>query len=301
MNALITGGAGYLGSKLVGELLSHGWAVTVVDVFKGGAYGLLPYCGHKGFKVVVGDCSKDEVMRPLVRAANVIFPFAAVVGGLSSEADYENCNTIPITRLINDWVAGDQVVVFPMTNAGYCPLEGAFVNEDTPFEPRSNYGMSKLKAEQVVLSYPKGISLRLASVFGVSGNMREYSPPLVNWLVQQAVKRVQLRLSAPEALRDVIHIEDAARAFYFVADDRTNELYGRVFNVGLVACTKRFICDVTKRHVPGFSWEIDPTAYTDLDARDFAVSYDRIYREGFRCHRTLDEGIEELVKAYRML
>ena len=80
MNILVTGGAGYLGSTMVGYLLNEGHKVTVVDNFMFGQSSLNHCCHHKNFDVVNGDVRIEKTMKPLISNADVIIPLAALVG-----------------------------------------------------------------------------------------------------------------------------------------------------------------------------------------------------------------------------
>ena len=305
MNVLITGGAGYLGCRLVGNLLRLKFNVTVVDDFRYGQRGLLYYCNQPNFKVVKGYCNLSALMKPLVADADVIFPFAGVVGNQICEA-YANdavlVNSVAVADLL-DWASQgsrERLVVFPMTNAGYRVESGGIATEDTPMEARTVYASTKMMAEQAVLKYRLGISLRLASVYGSSPEMRDDRAPLLNWMVKEAVARKYLTLSGPEVKRDVVHISDAVNAFVW-AMMNYEKTAGQAFNVGRGAFTKLELCQTIRELVPNFFWELLEDAYEDPDQRDFAVSYEKIRQLGFSCTTPLVEGIEDLIKAYTMV
>lgn len=309
MKILVTGGAGYLGSVLVPKLLSVGHEVTVVDDFRYGQRGLLACCGRTGFRVVKGFCSSLSLMAPLVDEADVIIPLAAVVGGNACEQnpnDASLVNALAIDNLLG-WAGQGgrfRAVIYPMTNAGYDPpVPGATVTEDTPMVARTVYASTKMLGEAAVLRYPAGVSLRFASVYGVSPEMREDRAPLLNWMVRQAVKHGYLKLAGSKVVRDVIHIQDATNVVVMLCSLNYMKATTRqAFNISAESFTKLYLCRAIKGLLPGFTWDVDDSAYTDTDRRDFYVDSTKITRTvGWVPRISLRDGIQELVQAYEML
>jgi nucleoside-diphosphate-sugar epimerase len=214
MKILITGGAGYLGSVLTPTLLAQGHEVAVLDNFYFNQNSLLDCCQFEKFQVVRGDCREESVVKPLVAKADLIIPLAALVG-------VPLCNTDAIaTRTTNQEavemvcrLAGKQQwVIMPVTNSGYGVGEkGKFCTEDTPLRPISTYGVTKVKAEEAVLSRDNSISFRLATVFGCAPRMR--MDLLVNDFVYRAVHDSAVLIFEGHFKRNYIHIRDVARAF----------------------------------------------------------------------------------------
>ena len=163
-----------------------------------------------------------------------------------------------------------------------------------------------MMAEQAVLRYPKGISLRLASVYGSSPEMRADRPPLLNWMVRAALIEKGFMLSGPEVVRDVIHINDAVGAFLLpiMVTSVAERMYKNAFNVGGGCYTKLELCEAIKKELPDFGWVLARAgAYSDPDQRDFAVSYDKIKALGgcwVPCC-SLGWGIRDLIQAYTIL
>lgn len=185
---LVTGGAGYLGSILVPELLAAGHRVTVLDNFMYRQNSLAHVCADPNFDVVNGDARSAEILRPLVAKADFVFPLAALVGA-------PLCDKDPIAALTTNrdaiatlakMMSPQQRLIIPVTNSGYGVGEqGKFCTEDSPLRPVSLYGRSKVEAENIVLERDNSISLRLATVFGMAPRMRV--DLLVNDFVYRAV------------------------------------------------------------------------------------------------------------------
>ena len=188
INVLITGGAGYIGSVLSGQLLQAGYKVTVLDSLVYGEQNLFHLCANKNFEFIFGDVRDEQLLKRLVKSADVILPLAAVVGATACDRDpYTTCSVnLEVIRTLMRLRCPQQFIVFPTTNSGYGTKSGnVHCTEETPLEPISLYGQTKVEAEQVVLSAPNTVSLRLATVFGLSPRMR--LDLLVNHFVYAAV------------------------------------------------------------------------------------------------------------------
>lgn len=302
MRILITGGAGYIGSVLVGRLLVDGHNVTVLDNFRFGQEPLNQWCAEPKFDVVRGDARDGSVLRPLLAKADVLIPLAAIVGAPACDADKDGAvstNQSAIETAVNIMSAA-QMVVIPITNSGYGIGEpGKLCDEDTPLRPVSLYGQTKVGAEAVVLARTNGVSLRLATVFGMSPRMR--LDLLVNDFVHRAATDRSVVLFEAHFKRNYVHVRDVASAFAF-AIENFEQLRGRPYNVGLSEAnlSKLELCQAIKRHVWDFNF-FKAAIGTDPDKRDYIVSNARIEAAGFKAVHTLDFGIQELLKGYRML
>ena len=302
MRILITGGAGYIGSILTPTLLSLGHQVTVLDNFYFGQATLLDCCQYDNFQVVRGDCRDEATVKPLVAKADVIIPLAALVG-------VPLCNTDAIaTRTTNQEavemicrLAGvEQWVIMPVTNSGYGVGEkGKFCTEDTPLRPISTYGVTKVKAEEAVLSRKNSISFRLATVFGTSPRMR--IDLLVNDFVHRAVNDRAVVIFEGHFKRNYIHIRDVVRAFLHALAN-FDKMKGKPYNVGLdeANLSKLELCAVIKQHLPKFVFLEAPVG-EDPDKRDYIVSNARLAATGFKTEWPLDRGIKELIKGYTII
>jgi nucleoside-diphosphate-sugar epimerase len=302
MKILVTGGAGYLGSVLVPRLLAAGHAVTVVDTLRHGQATLLDCCRYQSFTFVNDDCRDERIMAPLVREAEAILPFAAIVGAPACARD--PLAAVSINRdavlLIDRLRSPQQLVLLPTTNSGYgIGTPGVACTEETPLKPISVYGTSKAEAEQRLLESGNAVTFRLATVFGASPRMR--LDLLVNDFVYRAVYDRAVVLFEAHFKRNYIHVQDVAAAFQF-ALDHYDAMKGKAFNVGLSEAnlSKRELCERIREHLPGFVF-FESGIGEDPDKRDYVVSNARIEAAGWRPAFTLDEGIRELIQAYRIV
>jgi nucleoside-diphosphate-sugar epimerase len=190
-------------------------------------------------------------------------------------------------------------MVYPTTNSGYGTKSGdLFCTEETPLEPISHYGRLKTQAETEILDTPNSITLRLATVFGMSPRMR--IDLLVNTFVYEAVKRGYLVIFEKEFKRNYVHIRDVADCF-LCCIQHGDAMVGQAYNVGLDAAnlSKEELALKVKEYVPNLYIDFAQIG-SDPDKRNYIVSNEKLCQAGFEAKRNLDEGIVELIKGYRM-
>ena len=302
MRILVTGGAGYIGSVLVPALLEDGHEVTVLDAFPRGGTELAICCRFSSFEPVMGDARDERLLDELVPSANVIIPLAAQVGAPLCARDpigAISVNRDAVIALVKR-IGGEQQLIFPTTNSGYGVGEkDDYCTEETPLRPISLYGRTKVEAEKAVLDSGNGVTLRLATVFGMAPRMR--IDLLVNDLTYRAVADRVVVIFEGHFRRNFIHVRDVAKAFlHAMANyDRMN---GEPYNVGLSEAnlTKLELCERIKKQMADFTYVEAPIG-EDPDKRDYIVSNAKIEATGFKPDWSLDDGIKELVKGYKML
>ncbi len=302
MRILVTGGAGYIGSVLVPMLLEYGHRVTVLDNLMYRQFSLLDTCYRSTFDFVNGDARDAALLKKLVTQADALIPLAAIVGAPACDKDPRLALSVNYEAIVtlNNLRSTSQPVVFPTTNSGYgIGGKNTYCTEDTPLRPISLYGRTKVDAERVLLDTGNVITLRLATVFGVSPRMR--LDLLVNDFTYRAVRDRFIVLFEEHFKRNYLHIRDAAGVFLF-ALEHFERLKDCPYNVGLSSAnlSKRELCEVIKKHVPELVIFTSALG-KDPDQRDYEVSNERIEKAGWRPTVSLDEGIEELLKGYRIL
>lgn len=300
---LVTGAAGYIGSTLIPALLDAGYTVTAVDNFMYGQDSLAAVCYHPAFSLVRGDVRSTDLMRHLVKDADVIIPLAALVGAPLCDRDpiaATTTNKDAIVKML-DWLSTDQRILLPITNSGYGIGEpGKFCTEETPIRPISLYGRDKVAVEQTLLDrHANAISFRLATVFGISPRMR--LDLLVNDFTYRAYTDRFIVLFESHFKRNYIHVRDVARVFlHGIAN--FDAMKGGPYNVGLsdANLSKRELCERIQKQLPSFVF-VESSIGQDPDKRDYIVSNEKIERTGYRPAYSLDEGIRELIKGFAMI
>ncbi len=302
INVLVTGGAGYLGSILCEHLLNGGYRVTVIDSLIYGQNSLFHFCANPAFNFIMGDVRDEETMHPLIKEADVIIPLAAIVGAPACKRDPWRAKSINLEaiQLVNRLRSPQQLVIYPNTNSGYGTKTGAtYCTEETPLDPISLYGQTKVQAELELLESPNVVTLRLATVFGTSPRMR--LDLLVNHFVYTAITEGYLVIFEKDFKRNYVHIRDVADCMIYCIQN-AEKMAGRPYNVGLdeANLSKEELALKVKEYVPNFYIHFAPIG-SDPDKRNYIVSNQRLREAGFEAKRTLDDGIKELLKGYRMM
>tara|TARA_Y100000593_G_scaffold94378_1_gene193166 strand:- start:6215 stop:7141 length:927 start_codon:yes stop_codon:yes gene_type:complete len=300
MNILITGGAGYIGSELVEYLLPDN-KITVLDNLMYEHTTLLKHAKDENFHFVKGDVRQHATLEPLMAKSDIIIPLAALVGFPLCDKDPRAAQEI--NHDINTWIAqhksDDQRIIYPCTNSGYgVSVDGSVCTEESPLNPVSLYGVTKVAAETDYKAVNNHVTFRLATVFGPSSRMR--SDLLVNNFVLKALKERLLVLYECEFMRNYVHIGDVCRAFKYVIDN-WDKCKNETYNVGndSINMNKLQLAQKIQEHLP---LEIIKAEFTsDPDKRDYIVSSQKIYDKGFECIYDLDDGIQQLIKAYAMI
>ncbi len=299
---LVTGGAGYLGSVLVGHLLQRGYQVTVLDNLLYGQASLLGYCRDPRFDFVPGDARDERVLRDVLPKHDAIIPLAAIVGMKACDRDPLMARSVNLDAivLLNRLRDPGQPVLMPCTNSGYGTQSGdLYCTEETPLEPISLYGVTKVAAERELLNSQNAISLRLATVFGPSPRMR--LDLLVNDFTYRAVSDGFLVIYEKDFKRNYVHIDDVAECFGYCLehfDAMKNEAYN--FGLNDANLSKAELAASIKQYVPSLLIHFAEVG-SDPDKRNYIVANDKINRQGIAAHYSLDTGIQQLLKAYRLL
>jgi nucleoside-diphosphate-sugar epimerase len=299
---LITGGAGYLGSVMTPYLLSRGYHVHVLDKLLFRQNSLLDCCSHPHFEFTFGDCRNENTLKPLLGEVDAIIPLAAIVGAPACGLDpigTVSTNQEAIASLLK-LTTNSQQILAPITNSGYgVGIPGKFCTEESPLNPISSYGVTKVEAEKMLLNSGRAVSFRLATVFGASPRMR--MDLLVNDFVYRALYDRSIVVFEPHFKRNFIHIQDVARAFEFGLEN-FEQMKGEPFNVGLsdANLSKAELCAKIKEVLPAFI-PLEAPIGEDPDKRDYIVSNEKIEKLGWRPRYSLEDGIRELIKAYRII
>ena len=301
-NILVTGGAGYLGSTMVPDLLTAGHKVTVLDNFMFKQSSLNHVCHNSNFFAIKGDIRLENVVAPLLKKADFIIPLAALVGAPLCTLDPVGATTTnhdAITLMIK-LLSKDQIVLMPTTNSAYGTGDkNNFCTEESPLRPISQYAIEKVAIEKELMQRENAISFRLATVFGMSPRMR--IDLLVNDFTYRAVNDRFVMLFESDFKRNYVHVRDVSRAFQHALNNY-EKMKGQIYNIGLSEAnvSKKELCIAIKNQVPDFTF-VDAPVGKDPDQRNYIVSNEKIEKTGFKTSMSLDAGIAELIKGYSMI
>jgi nucleoside-diphosphate-sugar epimerase len=301
-NILVTGGAGYLGSTMVPDLLQLGHRVTVLDSFMYKQASLNHVCYHPNFSVIKGDIRIEGVMAPLLKKADIVIPLAALVGAPMCSHDPVGATTVnhDAIALMLKLLSKQQMVLMPTTNSAYgTGGMNNYCTEESPLNPISLYAKEKVGIEKELLQRDNAISFRLATVFGMSPRMR--IDLLVNDFTYRAVHDRFVVLFESSFKRNYVHVRDVSRVFQH-AIANFDKMKGQIYNVGLsdANVSKKELCERIQTQIQDFVFLEAPVG-KDPDQRNYIVSNAKIEATGYKPMYSLDMGINDLIKGYTMI
>ena len=298
-NILITGGAGYIGSKLATELLNYNYKVTVIDVLKFSSRSLNHLFNNKNFSFINGDVRNKKLMKNLILNNEFIIPLAALVGAPLCEKNKKEAISVNLEsiRYLMKIITKRNKVIYLTTNSGYGVGEkNKYCDEKSPLNPISLYGRTKVNAEKIIMRSSNSIAFRLATVFGYSYRMR--TDLLVNNFVFKAVRDKKLVIYEPHFRRNYIHINDVVGGIIYSIKN-FNRLKSNVYNLGLSSAnlTKYNLAKKIKKKINSLKIKIVQNR-KDPDQRDYYVSNKKIEKKGFRAKISIEKGIDELINVF---
>jgi nucleoside-diphosphate-sugar epimerase len=296
---LVTGGAGYIGTTLIPKLLQAGHEVTVFDNLMFGGNQLLPFFRYKNFNFVRGDIRSVTELRSATEGKDVIIHLAAIVGFPACKNNPQLTKDVNVQGTINliEACKKEQVILYGSTGSNYGTVDG-ICTEETPLNPLSLYGLTKTKAEELLLERGNTIAYRFATAFGISPRLR--LDLLINDFANKCMKDGYLVVYEKNFMRTFIHVADIANSFIFALQN-LDKMINNVYNVGdkSMNYSKEAVCDMIAEKTNAFVHyeEIG----SDADKRDYVVSYKKINKIGFKAIVTIEEGIDEIIKALKIV
>jgi nucleoside-diphosphate-sugar epimerase len=301
---LVTGGAGYVGSVVVDELLARGRSVRVLDsLLHGSVPSLLQVWGKDRFQFVRGDVRDPISRNHALEEVDSVIHLAAIVGdpACARDPDLARAVNLEATRALLDDVgaAGVQRLLFASTCSNYGKMadSSVYATEEFELQPVSLYAETKVEAELEVLRRSEDSlvtsCLRLATVYGVSPRMR--FDLTVNEFTREVALGADLIVFGEQFWRPYVHVRDAAAALCRALEAEEDAIRGEVFNVGSTSenYRKLDIVELLKQRVPTAQISF---VHKDEDPRDYRVSFEKVKeRLGFATGRTVSTGIDEIM------
>lgn len=306
MKILITGGAGYIGSVLVRNLLNSGYKVTILDNFTFGLEPIKEIKDNPNLKIVRGDIRKSDDVERAIKDIDSVIHLAAIVGdpACAAQADiaYEVnfTSTIRLVDMCRSY--GINKFIFASTCSVYGTSEQDIgLTEKSKLNPVSLYAETRLYAEQGILALANRefspCILRFGTVYGLSPRMR--FDLVANYLTQKSVMEKEITIFGGTQWRPFVHVDDVARAVQLALEAPIHKIGGRVFNVGSTDenYQMRRLGEIIKEVLP----EIKVNYVEEVkDKRSYNVSFDKIKNElGFKAEMIVKEGVIEIVNALK--
>jgi len=295
LSILVTGGAGYVGTSLIPQLLSIGHKVTVFDRLLWGGDAVIPFFQNDRFDFIFGDVRDKDALRKACQGKDAIVHLASIVG-------YPACDMNPMladqtnvggAKNLAEVTSKNQHIVFASSGSNYGRVLKELCTEDHPLNPITRYSRNKTGAEILLMNETTCTALRPGTAFGLSPRLR--LDLLVHQLTISALKTKNIVLYEADAVRPFLHIYDIGKALLHSVMNRS-AMANEVYNLGAnhMNYTKR---DIAKKICAQTGAKIiDDQAGEDPDKRTYRVSYDKLEGTGFKATRTMDAGISEIVR-----
>ena len=311
-HVLITGGAGYIGSYMVGELLRQGYHVTVVDDLLYGGESLLAYLPNQRFHFVKADVWESRAIRNALKedwvTPQVVIHLAAIAGfpacqsvGRSVAWRYNVEATQHVFEQTEALGVARFIYLSTYSNYGLS-VDGESVTEETPLNPQSLYAETKVASERYLLAQASRsncapLIFRPTALYGLAPRPR--FDLIVNQLVLDAYRKRKLMIYQRGYSRSFVHIADAVHGIILGLQAPAAKIRGRVFNIGTPDgnLTKDQVVELILKRLPETF-----VNYKDItfggDMRDITVSFEKIQQElGFSSQYTVNDGVREVLCA----
>jgi UDP-glucose 4-epimerase len=260
---VVTGVAGFIGSKVAARMASEGFTVVGVDDLSSGKTANIP----ASIDFVEGDLADVATITKLPKQCDAVLHLAGQSSGEMSFDDPVsdlNKNTVSTLNLVRYALSvGPTKLVYASSMSVYGDVPDAPINEDEHVAPLSCYGVGKLAAENYLAVFAKqlpSVSMRMFTVYGPSQDMKNLRQGMVSIYLAQALKSKHIVVKGSlERFRDFIFIDDVVEAWYRAAT--MADVSGTTINIGTgVRTTVAEVLDVVKQHVPGTTVSVsDPT------------------------------------------
>jgi dTDP-4-amino-4,6-dideoxygalactose transaminase/nucleoside-diphosphate-sugar epimerase len=302
---LVTGGAGYIGSFVVNNLLDKGHEVVVLDSLIYGDEGLQSFIHRKGVRFIKGDVSDPAAVEASLQGIDKVIALAAIVGDPACSVNEEMTWKINYesVKLLTDLSIkkGVSRIVFASSCSTYGSNEKTkYLTEGSELNPVSLYAKTRILSEEYLLEKKHLISpviLRLSTVFGLSPRMR--FDLAINIMTAKAVTDQSIEVFGGKQWRPFVHVWDVANAFVTAMEAPDQYVKGEIFNVGSTDSNYQ-IDDVAKiiaEEVPGTQITDHPTM---VDPRNYNVIFDKIHKKlNFKTLYSVRDGVREIAEFMR--
>lgn len=296
----ITGGAGYVGSALVPNLLEKGYQVTVYDLY---LYGDI-LKEHLNLTQIKGDIRNKEKLIWAAQGADAIIHLACISNDPSFDLDPELGKSINFDAFQNVIDAAKQpgvkrlIIASSTSQYGIKPLD-VEVTEEAEAEPITDYAKFKIQCERLLQNTDVG---DLEYVFVRPATLCGYAPRLrldlsINILTINALENKKIKIFGGSQMRPALNIKDMVRFYELMLTAPKEKIHNQAFNVSYDNLTIKQIAELVKETIGDnfIEFEVSPTD----DVRSYHVNTDKMKNVlGFKCQFNFQDAVRSLVEAY---
>ncbi|MBN1543368.1 NAD-dependent epimerase/dehydratase family protein [candidate division KSB1 bacterium] len=301
---LVIGGAGYIGSVLVRQLLQAGYRVRILDMLMYGRDSIADLTKRSDFELICGDFRSIDTIIKSMRDVSSVVHLGAIVGDPACEVDRDLSLEINLmaTRMIAETAKGFNVsrLIFAST----CSVYGASdqtLTEKSILNPVSLYARTKIASEKVLVMLSdekfKPIILRFATVFGMS--YRPRFDLVVNLLTARAYTDKSIKIFGGDQWRPFLHVQDISTAILKCIQLSDFGLENQILNVGANSQNHQIkqIGEIIQQILPHVAIS---SCENDLDRRNYRVSFSKIAKTlDFQPTLSVYDGVREIVSALK--
>jgi len=298
---LIIGGAGYIGSSLLKQLLKKGYKVRILDLFLFGEEPISDVIKHKDLEIIKGDFRKIDDLVLAISGCYAVVHLGGIVGDPACSVDEKLTREVNLTasKTIGQIAKSSGVEKFIFASS--CSVYGAqdsILNEESKTNPLSLYARTKIASEKVLQDLSdsgfKPIFLRFGTVFGFSGRTR--FDLVANLLAAHAFYDKRMTVFGKDQIRPFVHVDDAARSVVCALQSNLKMNEKLVFNIGNndLNVTLFELAQKIQKLIPD-SKIIEETGGDD--ARNYHVSFEKAEMHlDFKTKWSLDQGIQQVIE-----
>ncbi len=306
---LVTGGAGYIGSATVEELLDSDYDVTVMDTFLWGRHGL-DHVADK-IKIIEGDMRSSRDLVYALDGQDAVIHLGGIVGDPACKINlkaHHTCNVECVSTLVNCMTDPDlhrvPELIFASSCSVYGNVKGMYdeVTEETPTNPLSYYAAAKLRAEEIIAKKAEEVAafhpttLRLTTLFGWAPRQR--IDLVTNMFVYKALREGGFSVfGGGHQYRSLVHVRDVARALVHTLNQPRYARDRKIFHVGDEGNNMpiKDIAMLVKKHIPEAKVEFPDAG--EADRRDYSISCAKIRAVlGFEIKYNVEDGIKDMIE-----